>query len=49
MSLGLAVLMFTPYLRAILSVAHFSLTKNYKYALLTSFVTIVITVSLIVH
>ncbi len=49
MSLGLAVLMFTPYLRAVLSVVYFSLAKNYKYTLLTLFVTIVITASLIIH
>ena len=49
MSLGLAVLMFTPYLRAVLSVAYFVLAKNYKYTLITSFVLAVITVSLIVH
>ncbi|HIE22925.1 MAG TPA: DUF1634 domain-containing protein [Candidatus Korarchaeota archaeon] len=49
MSLGLAILMFTPYFRAILSVAYFLMIRNYKYTLITSFVLIVITVSLLVH
>ncbi len=49
MSLGLVVLMFTPYLRAVLSVAYFIVVKNYKYTLITSFVLVVITVSLMIH
>ena len=49
MSLGLVVLMFTPYLRAVLSVAYFILARNYKYTLITSFVLVVITASLMVH
>ncbi len=49
MSLGLVVLMFTPYLRAVLSVAYFILARNYKYTLITSFVLAVISASLRVH
>jgi len=49
MSLGLAVLMLTPYLRGVLSVAYFALTENYKYTLLTSFVMLVITISLVIR
>jgi len=49
MSLGIAILMFTPYLRAVFSVAYFILAKNYKYTLITSFVLVVITISLMVQ
>jgi len=49
MSLGIAVLMLTPYLRAVFSVAYFIFAKNYKYTLITSFVLVVITISLVVQ
>lgn len=47
--LGIAVLILTPYARAIMSVVYFALTKNVKYVIITLFVLVVLTVSLITH
>jgi uncharacterized membrane protein len=49
MTLGLIVLILTPYLRAITSVVYFGWEKNRKYVLITLFVLIVLTVSLALH
>jgi uncharacterized membrane protein len=49
MVLGIAVLILTPYVRAVTSVVYFTSTKNVKYCLITLFVLAVLTMSLIVH
>jgi uncharacterized membrane protein len=49
MTLGIIVLLLTPYLRAIASFGFFVWEKNRKYALITLFVLLVLTVSLAVH
>jgi uncharacterized membrane protein len=46
MTLGIAILMLTPYVRVILSVIHFSREKNVKYVLITLFVLALLTISL---
>lgn len=46
-SLGLAILMVTPYLRVLVSIGYFALVeRNWKYSLFTSFVFAVLTYSL---
>jgi uncharacterized membrane protein len=49
MTLGIAILILTPYARLILSVLHFIRKGNLKYTLITLFVLILLTVSLILH
>lgn len=46
---GLVLLMFTPYMRVIASVVHYGLAKNFKYLLITGFVFLVLTASLLIH
>jgi uncharacterized membrane protein len=46
MSLGVAVLVLTPYVRVVLSVLHFAQERNVKYVLITLFVLTLLTVSL---
>ena len=46
MTLGIAILILTPYVRVILSVVHFSREKNLKYVLITLFVLALLTMSL---
>lgn len=46
MTLGIAILMLTPYVRVILSVIHFAREKNLKYVLITLFVFALLTISL---
>jgi uncharacterized membrane protein len=46
MTLGIAILMLTPYVRVILSVIHFSRERNIKYVLITLFVLALLTISL---
>jgi uncharacterized membrane protein len=48
-TLGLTILILTPYIRAITSVIYFAWEKHYKYVLITLFVLIVLTVSLALH
>ncbi len=48
-TLGIALLILTPYVRAMLSVAYFAATGNMKYFFITLFVFAILTVSLIVH
>jgi uncharacterized membrane protein len=48
-TLGLIVLILTPYIRAITSAIYFVWEKHYKYVLITLFVIIVLTVSLALH
>ena len=49
MTLGLIVLILTPYIRVITSVTYFAWKKNSKYVLVTLFVLITLTVSLALH
>ena len=49
MTLGLIILILTPYIRAISSVIYFAWEKNRNYVLITLFVLIVLTVSLALH
>ena len=49
MTLGLIILILTPYIRAITSVVYFAWEKHYKYVLITLFVLVVLTASLALH
>ncbi len=49
MTLGVIILMLTPYIRAITSVIYFAWEKHYKYVLITLFVLVVLTLSLALH
>jgi uncharacterized membrane protein len=49
MTLGLIILILTPYIRAVTSVIYFAWEKHYKYVLITLFVLIVLTLSLALH
>jgi uncharacterized membrane protein len=49
LSLGIVVLMLTPYLRVVASVLYFGFTKNPKYLFITLFVLTVLTASLLEH
>ncbi len=49
MTLGIIVLMLTPYVRVIVSVVYFAWQKNAKYVLITLFVLAVLTISLALH
>jgi uncharacterized membrane protein len=49
MAVGVIVLMITPLVRVIVSLIFFGLTKDVKYIMITSFVLIVLTLSLITH
>jgi uncharacterized membrane protein len=49
-SLGVAVLLFTPYLRVLASVVFFAaVERNWKYTVFTSFVLVVLTYSLLMR
>ena len=48
-TIGLIILILTPYVRAITSAIYFAWEKHYKYVLITLFVLIVLTISLILH
>ncbi len=49
MALGIALLILTPYVRAVMSVIYFCSTRNIKYLVITAFVLAVLTASLIIH
>ena len=49
MMLGIAVLILTPYVRAVMSVIYFAVTKNVKYVMITIFVLVILTISLMAH
>jgi uncharacterized membrane protein len=49
MILGVAVLILTPYVRAIMSVLYFASMKNIKYLVITLFVLAILSVSLAMH
>lgn len=49
MTLGVIILMLTPYIRAVTSVLYFGWEKNRKYVVITLFVLAVLTASLTLH
>ena len=49
MTLGLIILILTPYIRAISSLVYFTWEKNRNYVLITLFVLVVLTASLALH
>ena len=49
MTLGIAVLILTPYVRAIFSVIYFAVKENGKYLVITLAVLTILTISLLVH
>jgi uncharacterized membrane protein len=48
-TLGVVVLLLTPYVRVILSVVYFARDRNLKYVLITIVVLIILTISLTLH
>jgi uncharacterized membrane protein len=48
-TLGIAILILIPYVRALLSVIYFAVRGNRKYLLITLFVFAILTISLLVH
>jgi len=48
MSLGVVILVLTPYVRVLMSVLYFAWEKNTKYILITLFVLVLLTISLAV-
>ncbi len=48
-TLGLIILILTPYIRALTSAIFFASEKHYKYFLITLFVIMVLTLSLALH
>jgi uncharacterized membrane protein len=49
MAIGLILLMLTPYARIIASFTYFAARRDLKYTLITAFVLVVLTISLITH
>lgn len=49
MTLGVVILVLTPYARVVLSVLYFAWSKNIKFVLITLFVLVVLSFSLAVH
>jgi uncharacterized membrane protein len=49
MTAGIVVLILTPFLRVVVSVLYFAREKNIKYVVITLFVLIVLTLSLLKH
>lgn len=49
MTLGIAILILTPYARVVMSVFYFAWKKNIKYVVITLFVLILLTISLAIH
>jgi uncharacterized membrane protein len=49
LTLGLVLLMITPYVRVLASVVYFGVVKNLKYIIITAFVLVILTASLLVH
>jgi len=49
MTLGVIILILTPYIRSITSVIYFGWERNRKYVLITLFVLVVLTISLALH
>jgi uncharacterized membrane protein len=48
-TLGIAALILTPYVRAVLSVIYFAVKGNGKYLVITLFVFTILTISLLIH
>ncbi len=48
-TIGIIVLVLTPYLRVVASLAYFAWRKNAKYVVITLFVLVVVTLSLTLH
>ena len=48
-TLGIAVLMLTPFIRVLISAIYFGMQKNIKFVVLTIFVLAVLTISLTLH
>jgi uncharacterized membrane protein len=46
---GIVILMLTPYLRVVVSALYFAREKNMKYVVITMFVLIILTLSLLKH
>jgi uncharacterized membrane protein len=49
LGLGMVLLMITPYMRVVASVVYFGWARNLKYLLITIFVLVVLTASLLAH
>ena len=49
MTAGIVVLLLTPFLRVVFSVWFFVWERNYKFVVITIFVLVVLTISLILH
>ena len=49
LTLGIAVLILTPYARVILSVVYFFLEKDFKFSFITLWVLLILTLSLATH
>jgi uncharacterized membrane protein len=49
LAFGLVLLMFIPYVRVAASVIYYGFAKNMKYLLITLFVLVILTASLLVH
>jgi uncharacterized membrane protein len=49
LALGIVLLMITPYIRVVASVIYFGLIRNRKYLVITAFVLIILTASLLAH
>jgi uncharacterized membrane protein len=49
MTLGIVVLILTPFIRAITSCIYFGWERNWKYVAITLFVLVILTISLAVH
>jgi uncharacterized membrane protein len=49
MTLGIAILILTPYARVIMSVLYFIIKKDLQYTFITLFVLILLTISLTLH
>ncbi len=49
MSIGLILLMLTPYARVVASFTYFVAKRDLKYSLITAIVLVVLTISLLIH
>ncbi|MEM0482296.1 MAG: DUF1634 domain-containing protein [Nitrososphaerota archaeon] len=49
MAIGLTLLMLTPYARVVASFTYFAAKRDLRYSLITVFVLVVLTISLITH
>jgi uncharacterized membrane protein len=49
LALGLVLLMITPYMRVVASVIYFGAVRNMKFIVITTFVLVILTASLLAH